>query len=428
MWDMTATTDPTATPLVDLVISDVAVLDCTGREPSGRHDVVVHDGKIASIHRAGEGPTVRDSREIDGAGTTLMPGLTDAHVHFALIGQRGDHGDEPYIDHVLNVASYIDGALDEGFTTVRDAGGLEPAWAKAVEKGLVRGPRILPSGSHLSQTGGHGDERHAHHASHHWASIPGLVARAEVVDGADEVRRAVREQLRRGATQIKLLASGGIVSPTDPFDSVQFSAAEIAAAVEVAAGWHTYVLAHCHTSPAIDIAIENGVRSIEHGTILEEATAKRMKELGVFMVPTLQTMDKLIAHPDWWSLPQEKVALLESAREHAYKSVKLADSLGVQVASGSDVVGPWQGRRGEELAIKASLLGAHKAILSATAVNAALFHLDDRIGTVEAGKDADLILVSGEPLDQIDLLADPACVPLVLKGGRVVKDAEGRAA
>ena len=207
---MNPTTDATPEPLVDLVIRDVAVLDCTGAEPSGRHDVVVRDGRIDSIHRHGEGATVRDATEVDGSGTTLMPGLTDAHVHFALIGQKGDHGDEPLIDHVLRVATYIDGALDEGFTTVRDAGGLEPAWAKAVEKGLVRGPRILPSGSHLSQTGGHGDARAAHQASHSWASIPGLVARAEVVDGADEVRRAVREQLRRGATQIKLLASAGV--------------------------------------------------------------------------------------------------------------------------------------------------------------------------------------------------------------------------
>ena len=425
---MTPPTAATPEPLVDLVIRDVAVLDCTGAEPSGRSDVVVRDGRIDSIHRAGEGATVRGAGEVDGAGTTLMPGLTDAHVHFALIGNKGDHGDEPLINHVLRVAAYIDGALDEGFTTVRDAGGLEPAWARAVESGLVRGPRILPSGSVLSQTGGHGDDRAAHEAIHRQATIPGLIAKHVIVDGADEVRRAVREQLRRGATQIKLLASGGIVSPTDPFDSVQFSAGEIAAAVEVAAGWHTYVLAHCHTSPAIDVAIENGVRSIEHGSLLEEKTAKRMKELGVFMVPTLQTIDLLVAHPEWWSLPPEKVARLNEVQAEAAKSVKLADEVGVRVASGSDVVGPWRGHRGEELVIKARLIGAHKAILSATAVNAELFRMADRIGTVEAGKDADLILVSGEPLDRVELLADPDCVPLVLKGGRIVKDAAGRAA
>jgi imidazolonepropionase-like amidohydrolase len=429
MSSMTPTTSAPPLPLPHLVVRDVAVLDCTGREPSGRHDVEVRDGKIAAIRPAGGGPPSRgDAKDVDGAGTTLMPGLTDAHVHFALIGNRGDHGDEPLIDHVLRVAAYIDSALDEGFTTVRDAGGLEPAWAKAVEKGLVRGPRILPSGSVLSQTGGHGDDRSAHEAVHHGEAIPGLLARHVIVDGADEVRRAVREQLRRGATQIKLLASGGIVSPTDPFDSVQFSAGEIAAAVEVAAGWHTYVLAHCHTSPAIDVAIENGVRSIEHSSLLEEATARRMKVLGVFMVPTLQTIDMLVAHPEWWSLQPEKVARLKEVQAEAAKSVRLADELGVQVASGSDVVGPWQGKRGEEVLIKSRLIGAHKAILSATAVNAALFRMQDRIGTVEAGKDADLILVSGEPLDRVELLADPSCVPLVVKGGRVVKDAEGRVA
>lgn len=426
---MSGSTDIGPEPRRDLVIRDVAVLDCTGREPSGRHDVAVRDGRIAAIRPAGEGsPTHGDAREIDGAGTTLMPGLTDAHVHFAIIGPRGDHGDEPLIDHVLRVAAYIEGALDEGFTTVRDAGGLEPAWAKAVEKGLVRGPRILPSGSVLSQTGGHGDDRAAHEAVHHGEAIPGLIARHVIVDGADEVRRAVREQLRRGASQIKLLASGGIVSPTDPFDSVQFSAGEIAAAVEVAQGWHTYVLAHCHTSPAIQVAIENGVRSIEHGSLLDEATARRMKELGVFMVPTLQTIDKLVAHPEWWSLPPEKVARLEEVRDEAAKSVRLAREVGVQVASGSDVVGPRQGRRGEEVVIKSRLIGVHEAVRSATAVNAALFRMDDRIGTVEEGKDADLILVSGEPLDRVELLADPDCLPVVLKGGRIVKDAEGRAA
>jgi imidazolonepropionase-like amidohydrolase len=408
-----------------MIVRDVAVLDCTGREPGGRHDVEIEAGRIAAIRPAGE-RAAADATEIDGAGCTLMPGLTDAHVHFALIGPRGDHGDDPLLEHVLRVAEYIDGALDEGFTTVRDAGGLEPGWARAVEKGLVRGPRILPSGSVISQTGGHGDDRAAHDAVHRGVSIPGLIARREIVDGADEVRRAAREQLRRGATQVKLLASGGIVSPTDPFDSVQFSAAEIAAAVEVARSWHTYVLAHCHTTPAIEVAIEAGVRSIEHGSILEPAVASRMAELGVFMVPTLQTLNMLVAHPDRWSLPAEKVAVLRSVRDQALESVRIAHQHGVAIASGSDVVGPWQGRRGEEIVFKADLIGAHEAILSATRTNAQLFGLDARIGTVEEGKDADLILVEGEPLDDVARLADPACVPVVIRRGELVKDADDR--
>jgi imidazolonepropionase-like amidohydrolase len=411
----------------DLVVRDVAILDGTGREPSGRRDVEIRDGRIAAIRANGTSPSGSATRDVDGAGCTLLPGLTDAHVHFALIGSRGHHGDDPLIHHVLRVAGYIEGALDEGFTTVRDAGGLEPTWAKAVEAGLVRGPRILPSGSVLSQTGGHGDDRAAHDALHRAASIPGLIAHSEIVDGPDEVRRAAREQLRRGATQIKLLASGGIVSPTDPFDSVQFSAAEIEAAVEVARGWHTYVLAHCHTSPAIDVAIEAGVRSIEHGSLLEPATAARMAELDVFLVPTLQTLEMLAAHPERWSLPPEKVALLRSVYEQCLESVRVAADAGVAIGSGSDVVGPWQGRRGEEIVLKARVLGAHEAIVSATRTNTELFGLEDRIGTVEVGKDADLVLVRGEPLDDVELLADPACLPVVVKAGAVVKDLDGRA-
>jgi imidazolonepropionase-like amidohydrolase len=411
----------------DLVIRDVAVLDCTGREPEGRHDVTVTDGRIASIQPAGDARAGSDATAIDGAGTTLMPGLTDAHVHFALLGDDGSHGSEPWISHVLRVARYIDAALDEGFTTVRDAGGLEPTWAKVVEAGTIRGPRILPSGSVLSQTGGHGDGRLAHEGGYVGHVIPGLIAGHEIVDGADEVRRATREQLRRGATQIKLLASGGIASPTDPFESVQFSLAEIEAAVETARGWDTYVLAHCHTSPAIDVALEAGVRSIEHASLLTDETAARMAERGAFMVPTMQTLELLAAHPERWHLAPAKVARLQEVAAACRESVRIAEAAGVRVASGSDVVGPTQGRRGEEIVLKADILGAHTAIVSATRTNAELFRLEDEIGTVEIGKRADLILVEGEPLDRVELLADPACVSVVVQGGGVVKDLRARA-
>jgi imidazolonepropionase-like amidohydrolase len=390
-------------------------------------DVVVRGGRIEAIQPTGGRASTSTSVTVDGAGCTLLPGLTDAHVHFALIGQHGDHGAEAWVAHVLRVAAMIGGALDEGFTTMRDAGGLDPAWARAVADGLLRGPRILPSGSVLSQTGGHGDLRAQHEAIHAGPSIPGLVARPEVVDGADEVRRAAREQLRKGATQIKLLASGGIVSPTDPFDSVQFSRDEIAAAVEVARNWGTYVLAHCHTSPAVEVALDAGVRSIEHASLLDPETAQRMVERGAFMVPTLQALEMLAAHPEWWGLAPEKAARMRSIADQAAESVHVADAAGVLISSGSDVVGPWQGRRGEEIVLKARIIGAHKAIVSATRTNAALFNLSDEIGTIELGKQADLILVAGEPLDHVELLADPASIPVVMLRGAVVKDTEDRA-
>lgn len=410
-----------------LVVRDVAVLDATGAEPDGRHDVLIEDGRIAKV-TAECRKSPRRIATLDGAGLTLMPGLTDAHVHFALIADDAGYGSDGWVAHVLAVAQMIERSLDEGFTTVRDAGGLEPAWATAVADGHIRGPRILPSGSVIGQTGGHGDVRLAHHAVHAGQTIPGLAAAPVVVDGADEVRKAAREQLRRGATQVKVMASGGIVSPTDPFDSIQLSAAEIGAAVEVARSWGTYVLAHCHTSPAIDIAIEAGVRSIEHGSILEPSTARRMAELGAFMVPTLQALEMLAAHSERWGLTPAKVARLGSVRDAMYESIRAADAAGVQIASGSDVVGPWQGNRGEEIEFKARVMGAHRAIISATRTNAELFEMAADIGTVEVGKRADLVLVDGAPLDDVSLFSDPDNIAVVLLGGDVVKDRAGRLA
>ncbi len=409
-----------------IVIRDVAIIDATGREPEGRHDVLVEDGRISKV--GVDGGLASDVSVIDGAGCTLLPGLTDAHVHFALIGRKGDHGSDTWILHVLAVAQFIEGALQEGFTTVRDAGGLEPAWAHAVGAGALSGPRILPSGSAISQTGGHADDRQRHQAMHVSVTIPGLVAGHEVVDGVDEVRKAAREQLRRGATQIKLMASGGVISPTDPLESLQLSVAEIAIAVEVARSWGTYVMAHCHTTPSVEMALEAGVRSIEHGSMLEPETAARIAAAGAFMVPTLQTMESFIAYPDRMGLAPEKLALLGGFAEKAYRSIEIARDAGVKLASGSDVVGPWQGRRGEELMYKARVLGTHDAIISATRTNAELFQLADEIGTIEVGKRADLVLVEGQPLDDIALLAEPDNVSLVMQGGTVVKDLAGRLA
>jgi imidazolonepropionase-like amidohydrolase len=409
----------------DLVVRDAALLDGNGAEPSGRVDVLLREGRIHSISRTGTKRIGTRVAEVDASGCTLMPGLTDAHVHLALIGHRGDHGDDPWVIHVLRVASVLSETLDEGFTTIRDAGGLEPVWRRAVAEGYGRGPRILTSGSVLTQTGGHGDIRRPHEQRHP-APIAGLVAHHVIVDGADSVRKMAREQLRRGADQIKVLASGGIVSPTDPFDSLQFSPDELRAAVEAAEDFGTYVHAHCHTSPAIERAIDAGVRCIEHCSLLEASTAARMAQANVAMVPTLQAMDKLMAHTESWGLPEEKIALLSSVARSADESVLIARDAGVTIGSGSDVVGPLQGRRGEEIVLKAALIGPHEAIISATRTNAEIFGLQEDIGTVEEGKIADLVLVDGEPLGNVNLLADPDHLVVVLQGGAVVKDSGGR--
>ena len=409
------------------VIRNATVVDGTGRDPVAGLDVMVENGRITGVTPAG-GPVTAD-RTVDATGTTLLPGLTDAHVHMGIVGRPPNMaGEQSLVEYVLDVRATIAATLHDGFTTVRDAGGLDPVWARLVESGRVHGPRILPSGAMITQTGGHGDFRAAHEAAHRHAAIPGITTGTEIVDGADAVRRAAREQLRRGATQIKLFVSGGVVSPTDPLESIQFSVEEIAAAVEVARSWGTYVLVHAHTSPAMRNAVAAGARSIEHGSILDEETAVQVARAGAYIVPTLivlnppeQMQGRM---PRLTAAEERKLAIVSAASR---RSLQLARQHGIPLGSGSDLIGPDQGGRAWEIVQKAQEMGAMGAIESATRVNAELFGLSDRIGTIEAGKDADLILVRGDVLGRIETLAEPDGVPLVMRRGEIVRDDDGRA-
>ncbi len=409
--------------MTSLLIRDAELLDCTGADPRAATDVAVTGSTISGI---GPGAGSSPDRVIDATGLTLMPGLTDAHVHMGLVDSAGGIGDLPWIDYVFTVRRVIENTLQEGFTTVRDAGGLDPHWARLVEQGVVDGPRILPSGSVLSQTGGHGDLRPAHHLAHPRGSIPGLSATPEIVDGVDEVRRAAREQLRKGATQLKVFSSGGVLSPTDPFDSLQFSYEELRAAVEAAADWHTYVLAHCHTSDAIRRAVSAGIRSIEHASILDEDAARQIVDSDAYAVVTLAVKYDLLANPEEAGLTPSQLTKLKAVESRVHRSIEIMGETGVKVGSGSDIVGPLQDRRGREMSNKAKFMSPAEAIATATTTNAELFYLQDRIGTVEVGKDADLILVEGRPLEEIDVLADPDRIVAVIKGGQVYKDTQER--
>lgn len=400
-----------------LLLNDATLIDGMGAGPRPQVSVLVEDGRITRVASAGSITAPDGARSIDCGGMTLMPGLTDAHVHFGLTAEGDDDPVESHVSYVLKVVENIRIALDEGFTTVRDAGGLDPAYAAAAE-GQIAGPRILPSGSFLSQTGGHGDHRSR------WSdvapqSIPGLVAHTEICDGADEVRRAARRQIRRGATQVKVMASGGVMSPNDPLESLQFTVDEMAAAVHEARAFGTYVLAHCHTPGAIANALDAGMRSIEHGSILDETLAKRMARQEAYLVPTLVILE-LVSKIE--GLPEFSRRKMELVRGEMRGSVAAARAAGVRIGSGSDLLGPRQSRRAAELVEKAKQFGPMEAIVSATRTNAQLFNMEDRIGTVEEGKDADLLVVRGDPLADVGVLADAQNVQLVVQGGRVVKD------
>ena len=404
------------------VFEHATVIDCTGRDPQRDARVVVEDGRIRRIG-ASSGPAgPKDARVIDCQGRTLMPGLLDAHVHLALIDL--DAAAEvalPAAVLALRIKDVIEATLDAGFTTVRDAGGLDWGFKEAVRLGLIRGPRIFISGPFISQTGGHGDHRERTSRAT-FPVVPGLTSETILADGADNVRWAAREVLRRGADQIKVMASGGAASPTDELDHVQFSVPELAAAVEVAGAVGTYVLAHAYGPRAIQNCLKAGVRSIEHANFLDEATADQMLAADVFLVPTVITYELLSAREpgDGWTADMARK--IRQGLTGAYDSLGLAYEKGLRIASGSDVLADMQGEKGKEIACQARVMGAMNAIIAATRTNAALMRLEKEVGTIEEGKRADIIVLDADPLGDPSIFADAGHVRMVMRGGDVVKD------
>ena len=409
--------------MTTLLLHNATLIDGTGADPRSGVSVLVEDGRIARVAPAGAISKPADADVIECFGRFLLPGLTDAHVHFSATEADG-RATMPLAAFALRVAALIEETLDQGFTTVRDAGGLDPAWAQVVAKGLLRGPRILPSGAFLSQTGGHGDWRAPHQeAIEH--GIGGLVAGFIICDGADEVRKAARDQLRRGATQIKVMASGGAASPTDPIDATQFTVEELRAAVDEARVRDTYVLAHAYHPKSIANCLEAGVRSIEHGNLLDEATAQRMAKDGAFLVPTLVTYEVLSERGEALGMAKASVEKIRYVGASGEDSIRIAMDAGVRIGSGSDLLGEPMREKARELVLQARVMGTMGAIVAATKTNAELFGMADRIGTVEEGKQADLIVVDGDPLADIATLADASRVRVVVKEGEVVKDMDG---
>lgn len=391
------------------------LIDGTGRDPRSDASVTIDGERITDI---GGAVKWKDGEIFDASGLTIVPGLIDAHVHF---GWHNLDGQESPAVFAANIFRNCELALDAGFTTVRDVGGIDGGVVAAIARGMIRGPRILPSGPILCQTGGHGDLSSPHRCGTRAPNTPGLGVFSHAVDGPDAVRTASRQAFRRGATQLKLCLSGGVVSHTDRIEDTQFTVEEIRAAVLEAEARGTYVAAHTHHPAAIRNGLAAGVGSLEHCTYLDELTARSIKDAGVTMVPTLSVVH--LAPQLWreWEIPEAVLPRFDGVEAAMVESAKLAFEIGVKVGSGSDLLGVEQNRRGLEIALKAQAIGAMEAIVSATRVNAELLRLSDEIGTVELGKRADLTLVDGDPLDEPELFDDPERVVVVIKGGVVVK-------
>jgi imidazolonepropionase-like amidohydrolase len=386
-----------------IIFTNCAVLDGTRRERREDHHVLVEGDRIREVS---DRPITSATAEmINLRGRTLMPGLIDAHVHvLAVDAALARLSDRPVTLLTLQAAKVLEGMLQRGFTTIRDAGGADGGLAEAVEEGLVRGPRIFPSGLALSQTGGHGDTRPRTQSVETCACCAGGLTGSRIADGVAECRRAARDELRKGATQIKILASGGVASPYDPIWNLQYSEEEVRAIVEEARAWRTYVLAHAYSPEAIRRSIDFGVRSIEHGNLIDRATAEHVAGAEAFVVPTLVTYDALHRFGRELGFAETNMAKLAEVREAGLGSLEILQRAGVKIGLGTDLLGPMHRHQSREFVIRAEAMAPFDIIRSATLVNAELLNRTGEVGVVAPGARADLIAVDGDPLADISLL------------------------
>lgn len=386
-------------------------------------DVMVENGIIT--HIAEHGMPTEGADIIECGGRVLMPGLIDNHVHIYATSpdvQAFRTMPPTYAAHYS--ARFMAHALKCGFTTVRDVGGGDIGAAKALQDEMVAGPRLFFGGRALSQTGGHGDLRHAEEEGFlhccGCGSADNLIT--VVVDGVDAVRAATREELRRGAHHIKIMGSGGVASPTDPLERCQFADEEILAIVDEATRWGTYVAAHCHPAEAIRRSAALGVRSIEHGSLIDAATADFVAEQGAFVVPTLATAFALKEEGPALGLPPVSYEKLLRVVDRMVESLEIMQTAGVKMGFGTDLLGPQHVRQCSEFGLRAQVLPPIEILRSACAINAEILNQTGKLGCVREGAHADLLLVDGNPLEDLSLLGgDGENLAVIMLGGKFTK-------
>lgn len=376
--------------------------------------IAIEAGRIREV--SDQPIAVPGARRIDAGGRSVLPGLIDAHFH-----AYGADLDVRKLDAMPRslLAQYgrksLEDALQRGFTTVRDAAGADIGLKMAIDRGLIAGPRLYFSGLAISQTGGHGDPRAADDEPPCLCSYSGALTC--VADGACAVRLAAREQLRRGATQIKIFVSGGVISSTDPIWMPQLTVDEIRAAVEEASSRRSYVMAHAHTSEAARRCVENGVRSIEHATIIDRQTAEFLAKRGAFVVPTLTILHLLAEDGRALGLSESMLGKAAEVNRHARNSLELLREAGARIGFGTDLLGSLMDRQSDEFAMRRDVMGAAEVLRSATIVNAELLGESGRLGEILPGAHADLLILDDDPLADIAVLSDPARLLLVMSAG-----------
>jgi imidazolonepropionase-like amidohydrolase len=359
---------------------------------------------------------------IDCKGQTLLPGLIEGHMHVASVDASIVNQQRCFQPSYITIKSLqvLKDTIDQGFTTARDCGGIDAGYRRAVAEGLVPGARLFVSGSVISQTGGHGDHRlptELHPPIEHAAGVCSIIA-----DGVDEVRRAAREQIRRGVDFVKIMAGGGAASPADELDTSQFSLEEMQAAVFEAESAGKYVSAHCYSDRGIKLCCKAGVRTIEHCNLMTESSAQAMKEAGAYMVPTMATYYMTAKLAPELGLDPNFVRKMKQALDGAETSLAIACAKGLKIGSGSDCLGPMQVYKGMELALQARVMGPMAALVATTRTNAEIIKQENHLGTIEAGKLADFILVKGDPLKDMSLFQNfEDNITLIIQDGQLYK-------
>lgn len=399
-------------------ITNARVLDVDTATISEPTTVTISDDRIAEV---GGSSAPSDSDSFDAEGRIVSPGLIDAHVHvLAATANLGDLGDQSPYYLGAQAARLMGDMLGRGFTTVRDAGGADFGLAAAVRENLFPAPRLFFGGKALSQTGGHADMRGpGTHVMDKHLCCPNI---GIVCDGADAVRKAARENLRTGADHVKIMLSGGVASPTDRVDSTQFSDDEIRAAVEEAAAANRYVLGHAYTAKSVNRGLELGVRSIEHGNLIDHRSVQLLLEKDAFLVPTLVTYERLKQDGAAFGLPEASQNKVDDVLYAGLDALKLATDHNVKIAYGSDLLGGMQPHQSEEFAIRAKVQTSQQVLRSATTTAAELLRQEGGLGIVAPGAFADLLVLDANPLDDVSLLGDADnSIHSVIKGGRLLQ-------
>ncbi len=398
------------------------LVDGNSEEPLKNHQLLIRDGRIAEV--SASAIDAADAIVVDLAGKTLMPGLIDCHVH--VVASSANLGANALLPDSLvaaRAAKLMNEMLMRGFTTVRDVGGADYGLKQAQEEGLINGPRLVVCGKALSQTGGHTDYRGRFDRRNVDFYAQKLGALGRVCNGIDEVRSAAREEIKGGAQFIKVMANGGVSSPSDPIEFLSFSVSELEAIVEEASNAQTYVSAHLYTDEAIRRAVDAGVLSLEHCNLITPETAAHAAAKGAMACPTLVTYEMLKLEGAQYGLQPDSIAKIDDVRLAGLDSLKIMYEAGLPMAYGSDLLGDMHVHQSEEFEIRSRVLPTHEVIRSATGLAAKLLRMEGEIGSLQAGASADLIVVDGCPLANIGLLSGQGKhIPMIIRQGEVVKD------